>query len=190
MTSERIPNLLICATGAASVISLPAYLIALRSAVPCNLTVAMSAAATQFLPPRVISQIADRVVDGSSAEQSFDSNHVHLALAADVIAVLPASASTLANAAHGLASDLISATILASKTEVLFLPSMNRVMWKKPALQRNVELLRTDGHLVPEPTLRRGFELADNSFGEHPSLPLPGEFVTLVKDLLDQRASA
>ncbi|MEU6602008.1 flavoprotein [Streptomyces flaveolus] len=187
IANDEKPRVLICATGAASVISLPAYLIGLRSTVPCDLTVAMSAAATQFLPPRVVAQIADRVVDGSDPNQAFESNHMHLALAADLMIVLPASANTLANAAHGLASDLVSATVLASRHPVVFLPSMNRVMWDKPALQRNVKQLREDGHKIPEPTFRRGFELADHSFGEHPGMPTPPEFLSLIEEFLKAR---
>jgi phosphopantothenoylcysteine synthetase/decarboxylase len=54
----------------------------------------------------------------------------------------------LAKAAHGIADDLLSTTILSSELPVFFVPSMNSSMWHRPVVQRNVELLRRDGHHV------------------------------------------
>lgn len=181
MTTSRV---LVCATGAASVLQLPAYLISLRSQARVGVTVAMSAAATRFVTPAAIDHIVDEVVDGSDPRDAFRSGHMRLALGADLVVVLPATANTIANVARGAACDLISATVLGSTCPTYFFPSMNRVMWEKPAVQRNVAQLREDGHLVPEPVYQRGFELADRSFGEHPTLPGIGEVVDIVRAAL------
>ncbi|MDD4886107.1 MAG: flavoprotein, partial [Thiomonas sp.] len=71
--------------------------------------------------------------------------HIELARAADLIVVAPATAHTLARAAHGLADDLLSTLLLAAGKPVLFAPAMNREMWLHSATQRNVATLRNDG---------------------------------------------
>ena len=75
--------------------------------------------------------------------------HIRLAAEADLLCVAPATANLLAKAAHGLADDLLSTLLLVFEGPVLFAPAMNCQMWEKPAVQRNVEQLRSDGvHLV------------------------------------------
>lgn len=181
------PRLLLCATGAAAVMSLPSYLITLRTTLTCHLTVAMSAAATQFLPARTVRHVADEVVDGSDPVQSFAVGHMRLAKEADLILVLPATAGTLAAAANGLASDLIPSIILASPKPVIFMPSMHRVMWEKAAMQRNIAQLRADGHDLPEPAWRGGFELADHTVEPHPGLLAPIALGKFVQTQLESR---
>ncbi|MFK0224068.1 flavoprotein [Streptomyces vinaceus] len=189
MEPEKEPRLLICATGAAAVFSLPHFLIGLRVQMPCHLTVVMSAAAGDFITPQAIRHIADDVIDASNPEEAFASGHMKLAVSADLTLVLPCSAATLSAAAHGLAHRLIPAIVLASPRPVLFLPSMHRVMWEKPALQRNVAQLRADGHEVAEPVWRHAYELADRSFDEHPGLMTPAALVQVIRERLQSAES-
>lgn len=60
--------------------------------------------------------------------------------------MVPATANILGKAAHGIADDLLSSIILAHGSPVVFVPSMNPVMWANAAVRRNVELLQGDGH--------------------------------------------
>ncbi|MEU6708953.1 flavoprotein [Streptomyces wuyuanensis] len=182
--ATRTPRVLICATGAAAVFSLPHFLIALRAKLRCHLTVVMSRGATCFITPQAIRHIADDVIDASNHEEAFAAGHMRLAMGADLTLILPCSAATLSAAAHGLAHDLIPAVVLASPKPVVFLPSMHHVMWRKPALQRNVDQLRADGHEVTEPVWRKTYELADRSFEEHPGLITPTDLAQLVHDRL------
>ncbi|MFI8219977.1 flavoprotein [Streptomyces sp. NPDC085932] len=175
------PRVLICATGAAAVLSLPQVLIAIRARMRCHLTVVMSAGATRFVTAQALRHVADELVDASNPEEAFAAGHMKLAMNADLILVLPCSAATLSAAAHGLAHELIPAIVLASPKPVIFLPSMHRVMWEKPAMQRNVRQLRADGHEVPDPVWRKGFELADHSFDAHPGLGAPPALAQLVQ---------
>ncbi|MEU8984605.1 flavoprotein [Streptomyces sp. NPDC048309] len=184
LDSEMSPRVLICATGAAAVLSLPHFLIGLRAKMRCHITVVMSASAARFVTPQAVRHIADKVVDGSNPDEAFASGHMKLAMGADVILVLPCSAATLSAAAHGLAHDLIPAIVLASSRPVIFFPSMHRVMWEKPALQRNISQLRADGHEVPEPAWGKAYELADRSFEEHPGLITPMALAQLVQERL------
>lgn len=75
--------------------------------------------------------------------------HITLAEEAELLCVAPATANFLAKAAHGLADDLLSTLYLAFEGPVLMAPAMNRAMWAKPAVARNVARLREDGvHFV------------------------------------------
>lgn len=82
-------------------------------------------------------------------------NHVHQGQSADLVVVAPATADLLARAAHGLADDLLTTTLLATRAPVLFAPAMHTEMWLNPAVQANVATLRAHGHTVLEPAVGR-----------------------------------
>jgi phosphopantothenoylcysteine decarboxylase/phosphopantothenate--cysteine ligase len=71
--------------------------------------------------------------------------HIELARKAELLCVAPATANFLAKAACGLADDLLSTLLLSFTGPVLFAPAMNKEMWTKTAVQRNVTQLREDG---------------------------------------------
>lgn len=71
--------------------------------------------------------------------------HIELSRSADLIVVAPATADLMAKAAHGIANDLASTTLLATDTRALYAPAMNVRMWEAPATQRNVKTLKEDG---------------------------------------------
>jgi phosphopantothenoylcysteine decarboxylase/phosphopantothenate--cysteine ligase len=77
--------------------------------------------------------------------------HVELAARADLIVVAPATAHTLARLAHGLADDLLALTVLGTRAPVLVAPAMEAEMWRHPATQRNLAVLRDDGVAVAGP---------------------------------------
>ena len=70
---------------------------------------------------------------------------------ADLVVVAPATADLLAKAAHGLADDLLTNTLLTARCPVVFAPAMHTEMWEHPATQANVATLRERGALVIEP---------------------------------------
>ena len=113
--------------------------------------VAMTSAATQFVGSATFSALSGRAV----ATDSFDSitwplgPHIELAEGADLFIVAPATANLLGQFAGGLAADLLSTLYLQVDCPILLAPAMSNAMWSKPAVQRNVEQLRTDGcHFV------------------------------------------
>jgi phosphopantothenoylcysteine decarboxylase/phosphopantothenate--cysteine ligase len=71
--------------------------------------------------------------------------HIELAEQAELFCIAPATANILAKAACGLADDLLSTVLLSFDGPVLMAPAMNSLMWKKPAVQRNITQLRADG---------------------------------------------
>jgi phosphopantothenoylcysteine decarboxylase / phosphopantothenate---cysteine ligase len=81
--------------------------------------------------------------------------HVRLGRQADLVVVAPATADLLARAAHGLADDLLTNTLLTARCPVLLAPAMHTEMWEHPATQANVALLRERGVVVLDPASGR-----------------------------------
>ncbi|WP_338694389.1 bifunctional phosphopantothenoylcysteine decarboxylase/phosphopantothenate--cysteine ligase CoaBC [Streptomyces sp. Q6] len=81
--------------------------------------------------------------------------HVRIGQHADIVVVAPATADMLAKAAHGLADDLLTNTLLTARCPVVFAPAMHTEMWEHPATQENVATLRRRGALVIEPAVGR-----------------------------------
>ncbi|MDF9812081.1 bifunctional phosphopantothenoylcysteine decarboxylase/phosphopantothenate--cysteine ligase CoaBC [Streptomyces sp. SPB162] len=81
--------------------------------------------------------------------------HVRIGQHADLVVVAPATADLLAKAAHGLADDLLTNTLLTARCPVVFAPAMHTEMWEHPATQENVATLRRRGAIVIEPAVGR-----------------------------------
>ncbi|OAR27720.1 phosphopantothenoylcysteine decarboxylase [Streptomyces sp. ERV7] len=81
--------------------------------------------------------------------------HVRIGQQADLVVVAPATADMLAKAAHGLADDLLTNTLLTARCPVVFAPAMHTEMWEHPATQENVATLRRRGAVVIEPAVGR-----------------------------------
>ncbi|WP_328581392.1 bifunctional phosphopantothenoylcysteine decarboxylase/phosphopantothenate--cysteine ligase CoaBC [Streptomyces sp. NBC_00370] len=81
--------------------------------------------------------------------------HVRIGQSADLVVVAPATADLLAKAAHGLADDLLTNTLLTARCPVVFAPAMHTEMWEHPATQENVATLRRRGAVVVEPAVGR-----------------------------------
>lgn len=81
--------------------------------------------------------------------------HVRIGQRADLVVVAPATADLLAKAAHGLADDLLTNTLLTARCPVVFAPAMHTEMWEHPATRDNVATLRRRGAVVIEPAVGR-----------------------------------
>jgi phosphopantothenoylcysteine decarboxylase / phosphopantothenate---cysteine ligase len=84
-----------------------------------------------------------------------DVPHVRLGREADLVVVAPATANLLARAAHGIADDLLTNTLLTARCPIVFVPAMHTEMWEHPATADNVATLRRRGALVMEPEVGR-----------------------------------
>jgi phosphopantothenoylcysteine decarboxylase / phosphopantothenate---cysteine ligase len=93
-------------------------------------------------------------------------NHISLAEIADVILVAPATANIIAKIANGLADDMLTTTILATRASVIIAPAMHTRMWQNPITRENVERLKQRGFYIIEPASGR---LASGGYG-------PGRF--------------
>ncbi|SFB40019.1 phosphopantothenoylcysteine decarboxylase / phosphopantothenate--cysteine ligase [Amycolatopsis marina] len=96
--------------------------------------------------------------------------HVTLLQQADTLVIAPATATTLAKAAAGIADTLVTALICAHGPGVYFQPCMNARMWTSPAVRRAVDTLRGDGHhvLEPGPVASRASRTVGSGVGEIP----------------------
>ncbi|MBY8879909.1 bifunctional phosphopantothenoylcysteine decarboxylase/phosphopantothenate--cysteine ligase CoaBC [Actinacidiphila acidipaludis] len=106
--------------------------------------------------------------------------HVRIGQHADLVVVAPATADTLARAAHGLADDLLTNTLLTARCPVVFAPAMHTEMWEHPATQENVATLRRRGAVVIEPAVGR-LTGVDTGKGR---LPDPAEIFEVCRHVL------
>jgi phosphopantothenoylcysteine decarboxylase len=116
-------------------------------------TVVMTAAAEKFIGPTTFEALTGRPVyrDLFAPIEHPRGEHIGLAQRAHVMVVAPASADFLAQAALGLAGDLLSTLVLTRTCPLIIAPAMNSEMWSKAAVQRNLAQLKTDGVHVIEP---------------------------------------
>ncbi|MFG3348965.1 bifunctional phosphopantothenoylcysteine decarboxylase/phosphopantothenate--cysteine ligase CoaBC [Streptomyces sp. NPDC048018] len=112
--------------------------------------------------------------------------HVRIGQAADLVVVAPATADMLAKAAHGLADDLLTNTLLTARCPVVFAPAMHTEMWEHPATQENVATLRRRGAVVVEPAVGR-LTGVDTGKGR---LPDPTEIFEICRRVLARGVTA
>lgn len=112
--------------------------------------VLMTEHATQFVGPTTFRALThEKVAIGLFDDPEDPIHHISLAQEADVVLVAPATANCIAKMAHGIADDLMSTTLLATKAPILIAPAMNSGMWSAAATQENVEVLKSRGvHFV------------------------------------------
>ena len=146
-----------------------------------NVRVMMTRNATEFVSPRTFQEITGNAVSvemfGDAA--NFHVAHIGLAKFADVILIAPATANFLAKAAHGIADDLLTTTILAFDGKILVAPSMNTKMFENPATQENLKILKARGMKILEPNVG---ELACGTSGKG-RLPEPIELCAAVEEI-------
>jgi phosphopantothenoylcysteine decarboxylase/phosphopantothenate--cysteine ligase len=116
----------------------------------------LTEAGARFITPLTLASLTGESVFGANPDlPEWRPNpvieHIDLARWADVVAVAPATADILGKAANGLANDLLSTLLLATRAPVLWAPAMNTRMWAHPAVQGNVERLKAFGHAFVEP---------------------------------------
>ena len=115
--------------------------------------VLMTESATQFISPMTFETLSCNrtVVDTFDRNFPWEVEHISLAKAADVFVIAPATANIIAKAAHGIADDMVSTTLLATKAPVVIAPAMNTGMYDNPVTQENLKTLRARGFHIIEP---------------------------------------
>jgi phosphopantothenoylcysteine decarboxylase / phosphopantothenate---cysteine ligase len=149
-----------------------------------DVTVVPTAAALRFVGAPTWSALSGKPVSSEVWDDVEEVPHVRIGQQADVVVVAPATADLLARAAHGLADDLLTTTLLTARCPVVFAPAMHTEMWEHPATAANVATLRARGCLVIEPAEGR-LTGVDTGKGR---LPEPGEIFELVQDVLARAA--
>jgi phosphopantothenoylcysteine decarboxylase/phosphopantothenate--cysteine ligase len=112
-----------------------------------SVDVILTESAQQFVTPFTFRSLTGRPVHTGMFSPATDvaEEHVVLARRAELVIIAPATATTIARLAYGLADDMLSLTVLATRAPVLVAPAMDSQMWDAPATQANVETLRQRG---------------------------------------------
>ncbi|MFB8417916.1 bifunctional phosphopantothenoylcysteine decarboxylase/phosphopantothenate--cysteine ligase CoaBC [Streptomyces albidoflavus] len=134
-----------------------------------------TASALHFVGTPTWSALSGQPVSTEVWDDVHEVPHVRIGQQADLVVVAPATADVLAKAAHGLADDLLTNTLLTARCPVVFAPAMHTEMWEHPATRENVATLRRRGAVVIEPAVGR-LTGADSGKGR---LPDPGEIYEL-----------
>ncbi|MEV3932564.1 bifunctional phosphopantothenoylcysteine decarboxylase/phosphopantothenate--cysteine ligase CoaBC [Streptomyces sp. NPDC049944] len=137
-------------------------------------------ASLNFVGAATWSALSGNPVSTEVWESVHEVPHVRIGQAADLVVVAPATADMLARAAHGLADDLLTNTLLTARCPVVFAPAMHTEMWEHPATQENVATLRRRGAVVIEPAVGR-LTGVDTGKGR---LPDPGEIFEVCRRVL------
>lgn len=117
-----------------------------------DVSVAMTTSACKIITPLTLKVLSGKAVACDINSLSSDWNVPHIDLAAtDLFVVVPATANIIAKAAHGIADEIVSAAILATKAPLLFAPAMHNDMYYNPATQANLALLAERGCMFVEP---------------------------------------
>ena len=150
----------------------------------------MTAAAQQFLTPLTLASLSGNKVitgmfhGGSDADTLHSAiEHIDVARGGDLLLAAPATADVLAKFAHGIADDFLTTTHLAFDGPVVVAPAMNTNMWRHPATQRNIAVLRGRGAAVVEPA---DGDLACGTVGPGRLAEIP-DIVNRVRSILERR---
>ena len=115
--------------------------------------VIMTENAAQLVQPLTFQTLSKHPValDTFQPVNAFEVEHIALAQRADLFVIAPATANILAKMAHGIADDMLSTTVLATRAPVLVAPAMNTAMWEHPATQENMRILKGRGVIACGP---------------------------------------
>lgn len=130
-----------------------------------NVDVIMTEAATEFVTPLTFQSLSQNYVTVNmfSEPKKWEIEHISLASKADLFLVAPATANIIGKIANGIADDMLSTTIMATKAKVVFAPAMNTNMYTNPIFKSNKEKLKSLGYEFIKPGCGR---LACGDYGE------------------------
>ncbi|MFI9615497.1 bifunctional phosphopantothenoylcysteine decarboxylase/phosphopantothenate--cysteine ligase CoaBC [Streptomyces sp. NPDC052023] len=150
-----------------------------------DVRVVPTASALHFVGAATWSALSGHPVSTEVWNDVHEVPHVRIGQHADLVVVAPATADMLAKAAHGIADDLLTNTLLTARCPVVFAPAMHTEMWEHPATQENVATLRRRGAVVVEPAVGR-LTGVDTGKGR---LPDPGEIFEVCRRVLARGAA-
>ncbi len=113
-----------------------------------NVDVIMTKNATEFVSPLTFETLSGNPVtkDTFDRERPWEVEHISLAKKADVFVIVPATANVIGKIASGIADDMLTTTVMATKAPVLIAPAMNTNMYENPIVKRNIETLEAYGY--------------------------------------------
>ena len=141
------------------------YLLRLLIKAGAEVQVIITPSGKEFITPVTLSALSGKPVVSEffSANTGEWHSHVDLGLWADAMVIAPATASSIAKMAHGVADNMLITTYLSAKAPVFIAPAMDLDMFAHPTTQNNIELLKSYGNHIIEPT---SGELASHLVGK------------------------
>ena len=127
-----------------------AYLIRLLKNLGAEVKCVMTPSASDFISPLVVSTLSENpvAIEFWNKESGLWTNHVELALWADLYIIAPATANTIAKMANGICDNLLLACYYSSKSKTIIAPAMDLDMYQHPTFKRNLKQLISDAVLV------------------------------------------
>ncbi|MFI3228537.1 MAG: bifunctional phosphopantothenoylcysteine decarboxylase/phosphopantothenate--cysteine ligase CoaBC [Bacillota bacterium] len=115
--------------------------------------VIMTQNATEFITPLTLETLSEHrvVTDMFDKERSYEVEHISYAKLADAFVIAPATANVIAKIAEGIADDMLTTTIMATKAPIIIAPAMNTNMFNSEACQKNMAILKERGCIFIEP---------------------------------------
>lgn len=122
-----------------------------------NVHVIMTKSAQEFVTPLSFQSLSQNMVvkDMFEEPKAFEIQHISLAKKADLLVVVPATANIIGKVANGIADDMLSTTIMATRAKVIFAPAMNTNMYTNPIVQDNISKLKSLGYEFINPASGR-----------------------------------
>lgn len=150
-----------------------------------NVDVIMTKNACEFITSLTLETLSGNkvVTDMFERPDYIDVKHISLARKADLFLIVPATANVIGKVANGIADDMISTTIMATKAPVIFAPAMNNEMYENIVVQHNLEKLKNYGYKIIEPAtghLACGYEAKGK-------LPKNEEIIDYIKVLVKEK---
>ncbi|WP_085875942.1 bifunctional phosphopantothenoylcysteine decarboxylase/phosphopantothenate--cysteine ligase CoaBC [Peptoniphilus vaginalis] len=147
--------------------------------------VIMTKNATEFVRPLTFQTMSNNVVHGDMFNQllNMDVEHISLAKWADIIVIAPATANIIGKFANGIADDMLSTVLMASRSKVMLAPGMNTVMLNSEPNQKNMQTLRDRGVIILD---TKEDLLACNDYGSGKMLE-PSEIVDEIDRALTEK---
>jgi phosphopantothenoylcysteine decarboxylase/phosphopantothenate--cysteine ligase len=152
METLKGKNVVLCVTGGIAVYKAVDVVSRLKK-LGANVDVIMTKNATRFVSPLTFQSLSHtKVIDFMFSEiQYLDIEHISLAQKADIFVVVPATANIVGKIANGIADDMVTTTIMATKAKVLIAPAMNTNMYTNPIYKKNESNLKELGYLFINP---------------------------------------
>ena len=146
-------TVLVGVTGSVAAHYIPELIGQLRWRHMADVWAVMTEAATRFISPLTLETASGNPValDMFERDRRWPVAHVNLARLADMVLVAPATANTIGKVAGGIADNLLTAIIMATRAPVVFAPAMNPQMWTNPIVQGNIGRLQELGYHFVEP---------------------------------------
>lgn len=162
-------------TGALGAINAPTYIQHLVQSFEVD--VVLTKAACNFINPNGLRPIVNSVHTDALDFSVKKVPHANLVQDIDAFVILPTSADFLSKVANGIADDLLSLCVLNYEKPIILASNMNPIMWNKASVQRNVEILKKDGHVfINEPST--GYEASTGkTIVSEAALPSPSSLL-------------